>query len=51
MAEIKLKRRKVNLKILREKSEKLLSSYPGYEARWLALGIEDISAYINGMVK
>jgi len=33
------------MKILHEKSKKLLSSYPGYKPQWLALGIEDISRY------
>ncbi len=31
MAEIKMKKKRINMNILHEKSKKLLSSYPGYK--------------------
>jgi hypothetical protein len=47
MAEIKMNKKRINMNILHEKSKKLLASYPDYEPQWLALGIEDISRYVN----
>jgi len=47
MAEIKMNKKRINMHILHEKSKNLLSSYPGYKPQWLALGIEDISRYVN----
>ncbi len=43
MAEIKMNKKRIKLNKLKEKSKKLLASYPDYEPQWLALGFEDIS--------
>jgi AAA+ ATPase superfamily predicted ATPase len=46
IAEVKLNGARINLAALKTKAEKLLSSYPGYHVEWLALGLEDIGAYV-----
>lgn len=45
--EVKLNRARIDLTALKAKAEKLLSSYPGYHVEWLALGLEDIGAYVR----
>jgi AAA+ ATPase superfamily predicted ATPase len=47
IAEVKLKRARIDLAALKARAEKLLSSYPGYHVEWLALGLEDIGAYVR----
>ena len=47
IAEVKLNRSKINFIALKTKAERLLSSYPGYHVEWLALGLEDIEAYVR----
>jgi AAA+ ATPase superfamily predicted ATPase len=46
IAEVKLNRDKIDLMVLKARAEKLLLSYPRYHVEWLALGLEDIGAYI-----
>ena len=46
IAEVKLNRARIDLAVLKAKAEKLLLSYPGYRVEWLALGLEDIGAYV-----
>lgn len=47
MAEIKLNKDRINIRILKDKSKHLLASFPGYKPRWLALGLEDIPSYLG----
>ncbi|NQU65418.1 MAG: DUF4143 domain-containing protein, partial [SAR324 cluster bacterium] len=47
MVEVKLNKERINIALLQQKSKKLLTSFPGYKPRWLALGIEDIPQYLN----
>ncbi len=47
LAEVKLNKDRINLQLLRKKSEKLLAEYPGYTPEWLALGVEDIPAWLS----
>jgi len=47
IAEVKLNRDRIDLVALKARAEKLLSSYPGYHVEWLALGLEDIGAYVR----
>ena len=47
IAEVKLNRARIDLRVLKAKAEKLLSSYPDYNVEWLALGLEDIGAYLG----
>jgi hypothetical protein len=47
IGEVKLNRARIDLAALKAKAEKLLSSYPGYHVEWLALGLEDIGAYVR----
>ena len=42
----KLNRARIDLAVLKATAEKLLLSYPGYRVEWLALGLEDIGAYV-----
>ena len=46
MAEIKMNKSRINTTLLKEKSKKLLASYPAYKPEWLALGIEDIERFV-----
>lgn len=45
IADIKLNKAKLNIGVLRNKAKELLASYPGYEAEWLGLSIENIADY------
>ncbi len=47
MAEIKLNKDRISLQVLRNKSERLVAAYPGYMPEWLALGVEDIPAWLQ----
>lgn len=47
IAKVKLNRARIDLRVLKAKAEKLLSSYPDYNVEWLALGLEDIGAYLG----
>ena len=46
IAEIKLKRNKVNLNTLKRKSANLIKHYSGFDIEYLALGLEDLSMYM-----
>ena len=46
IAEVKFKKSKIKLDILKEKAEKLLRSYPNYKPEFLALSFQDIKAYL-----
>ena len=46
LADIKLNKHKLSIEGLRPKAEKLLASYPGYQAEWLGLSIESMAAYL-----
>jgi len=46
LAEIKFKKRKIDIDTLKEKSVKLLRTYPKYKSEFLALSFEDIEAYL-----
>ena len=47
VAEVKMKKARINLDALKKKAEKLLDSYPGYEVTYLALGLEEASDYLS----
>lgn len=47
IAEIKLNKRRINLDILKKKSERLLGKFPGYTPQWLALSVEDAGEYLK----
>ncbi len=47
IAEVKLNKNRINLKLLRNKSERLRTSYPGYIPEWLGLGVEDIPTWLE----
>lgn len=46
IAEIKLNRVRISLEELKRKSASFLASYPGYEATFLALGLEDAGRFL-----
>jgi hypothetical protein len=46
LADIKLNKAKLNIKALKGKAMDLLASYPGYEAEWMGLSIENIADYV-----
>ena len=47
IAEVKMKRNKIDMDELKRKSQALISSYPGYRLSYKALSREDISKYIG----
>ena len=47
MAEIKLNKDRISLQVLQNKSERLVAAYPDYMPEWLALGVEDIPAWLQ----
>ncbi len=47
IADVKLDNRKLDLKILKSKSEKLLLSYPDYQIEWKGLSFENIKDIIK----
>ena len=42
IAEVKMKKAKIDLVALKEKSKALLASYPKYKVEWKGLGLEDV---------
>lgn len=42
IAEVKINKEKINLKVLKEKAKKLLMSYPKYEVKYLGLSVVDL---------
>lgn len=42
IAETKLNKSKINMNLLKEKSQSLLKHYPGYSPQYMALGLEDV---------
>jgi hypothetical protein len=46
LAEIKFKKRKIDIDTLKEKSVKLLRTYPNYKSEFLALSFADIETYL-----
>lgn len=47
IADIKLDRKKINLSALKEKAQRLLSTYTGYKVKWLGLSLEDVKDYLK----
>lgn len=47
VAEIKMNKTRINLDALKRKADRLLDSYKGYEATFLALGLEDAAYYLE----
>ncbi len=48
IAEIKSNKSRISINALKEKSRKLLSSYPAYKPQMLALCLDDAADYLNG---
>lgn len=48
LAEIKMNKKKIDMNCLKEKSVKLLRSYPNYQVSYQGLSLEDIVALIKG---
>lgn len=46
IAEIKINKSRINIKALKQKSQRLLAAYPGYKPEWSGLSLEDIGDYI-----
>lgn len=45
-AEVKMNKKKVDLRLLKEKSKRLLADYPPYKVNFLGLSLEDTERFI-----
>jgi hypothetical protein len=46
VAEIKMNPSKINTNVLKQKSQRLLASYPEYHAKWIGLSLKDAVNYL-----
>jgi AAA+ ATPase superfamily predicted ATPase len=46
VAEVKLNKTKINVEVLKQKSQPLLATYKGYKPEWLGLSLEDVKHYL-----
>lgn len=46
-AEVKRNPKKINIEILKKKTEKLIKSYNGYNCKWIGLSLDNIDEYLT----